>query len=75
MDVPSKTSAGVASGSDVLPGILFISMHFALCRDTGLAAGLRITSVQEADRESLSPRSGCPGRSFGTAERSMALNP
>ena len=57
MDVPSKTSAGVASGSDVLPGILFISMHFALCRDTGLAAGLRITSVQEADRESLSPRS------------------
>ena len=37
----------------------------ALCRDTGLAAGLRISCVQEATRESLSPRSGFPGRSFG----------
>ena len=29
----------------------------ALCRDTGLAAGLRITCVQEATHESLSSRS------------------
>ena len=29
----------------------------ALCRDTGLAAGLRITCVQEATHESLSPTS------------------